>query len=79
MKLVIHYFASLRDAAQKESEIVEWEQGNAVQLYEFMRQSYGFSFPRERVRLVANNEIVAWNYELQPEDEIVFLPPVSGG
>ena len=78
MQLQLRYFASLRDAAGVESEAVAHD-GDAVSLYERLARQYQFTMPRERVRLAVNGDFVAWTQPLNDGDEVVFLPPMSGG
>lgn len=78
MRLHLRYFASLREAAGLESEVVE-HLGDAVSLYEDRARRHAFRLPCDRVRLAVNGAIVAWSQPLQDGDEVVFLPPVSGG
>jgi sulfur-carrier protein len=78
MRLHLRYFASLRDAAGVDAETIE-HIGDAVALYAAQAERHGFKLPRERVRLAVNGAFVAWAHELVDDDEVVFLPPVSGG
>lgn len=78
MRVHLRYFASLRDAAGIDSEIVE-HAGDACALYAAMATRHGFVMSRERVRLALNGAFVAWDHALRDGDEVVFLPPVSGG
>jgi sulfur-carrier protein len=79
MKIRMRYFASLRDAAGTEVEELELTHADAVQLYAETAQRHALKLPRERLRLAVNGELVSWQQPLQPGDEVVFLPPVSGG
>ncbi len=79
MKVRLCYFASLRDAAGTATEEIEITHVDAARLFEAAAERHGFSLPRSRLRLVVNGEIVDWSRPLQAEDEVVFLPPVSGG
>lgn len=79
MKVRLCYFASLRDAAGTAVEEIEIGHGDAAHLYENVAERHGFVLPRARLRLVVNGEIVDWARPLQAGDEVVFLPPVSGG
>ncbi len=78
MQLQLRYFASLRDAAGVDSEAVTHD-GDAVALYEQIAARHGFRMPRDRVRLAVNGGFVAWTQALHDGDEVVFLPPMSGG
>ena len=78
MRLGLRYFASLRDAAGTEAESVEHD-GDAPALYAIVAARHGFAMPRERIRIAVNNAFVSWDHVLRDGDEVVFLPPVSGG
>lgn len=78
MHLQLRYFASLRDAAGIDAERVE-HSGDAAALYADRAARHGFKLPLARVRLAVNGDFVAWSHALQEGDEVVFLPPVSGG
>jgi molybdopterin synthase sulfur carrier subunit len=79
VKLRLRYFASLRDAAGIDAEEVDVVDADAASLYESIAARHGFVLPRTRIRLAVNGEIVDWQRVLAPGDELVFLPPVSGG
>jgi molybdopterin converting factor small subunit len=40
---------------------------------------HAFTLGRDRLRVAVNGRIVDWNSLLKEDDEVVFLPPVSGG
>ena len=79
MKIRLRYFASLRDAAGTDVEDIEVAQGDAVQIYAAAALRHRFALARERIRLAVNGDIVDWQHPLEAGDELVFLPPVSGG
>ena len=79
MKVRLLYFASLADRAGCSEESVETSASDPVTLYDEVRQRHAFSLGKERVRVAVNGQIVDWNHPLNEGDEIVFLPPVSGG
>ena len=78
MQLQLRYFASLRDAAGVDSELVKHDD-DAATLYELLVVRHGFRMPRDRVRLAVNGNFVSWSQPLRDGDEVVFLPPMSGG
>ena len=78
MSVRVLYFASLRDAAGCESESVERDRSLA-DLYETLADRHGFALRKAQVRVAVNGDFVAWERELADGDEVVFLPPVSGG
>ncbi|HKE47184.1 MAG TPA: MoaD/ThiS family protein [Rhodanobacteraceae bacterium] len=44
-----------------------------------MAREHGFAFAPERLRVAVNDALVGWDHALTDGDEVVFLPPVSGG
>jgi molybdopterin synthase sulfur carrier subunit len=79
VKVRILYFASLRDAADRDHEDVATAGRDARALYEQVRQRHGFTMPAERLRVAVNGEFAGWDRALAEGDEIAFLPPMSGG
>lgn len=79
MKVRLIYFASLRDAAGREREEIETEAADLGALYDALRARHGFALPRERVRVAVNGDFAAWSRAPGEGDEVVFIPPVSGG
>lgn len=79
MRVRLLYFASLRDAARCEQEVVDVTSASLDALYEGARSRHGFALPRERLRVARNGAFAAWNEPAADGDEIAFIPPVSGG
>jgi molybdopterin synthase sulfur carrier subunit len=73
------YFASLRDAAGCSEESVASSAGDARAWYAEVAARHGFSFTPERLRVAVNGAFTDWDHALVDNDEVVFLPPVSGG
>ena len=79
MKVRVLYFASLRDAAGRDSEEVDSSGADARGLYDQVRGRHGFAMPAERLRVAVNGAFAGWDHRLSEGDEIAFLPPMSGG
>ncbi len=79
MNYRLRYFASLADAAGCSAETVSSETSAPRQLYAEVAARHGFAFSANRVRIAVNDALVGWDHALRDNDEIVFLPPVSGG
>lgn len=78
--MIVHvlYFASLRDASSLERESLSHE-GSLRDLFENLRERYGWRWTPAQLRVAVNGELTGWDRSLQEGDEIAFLPPVSGG
>jgi len=81
VKVRLRFFASLREIAGKEELEVDVEPGTtAGGLWEEVIDRYPRMSPYTRTLQVAvNQDFAERTQKLQPNDEIVFLPPVSGG
>lgn len=73
------YFASLRDRAGCDGETVASAATQPRALYAEVAERHGISLAPERLRVAINGAFADWNQPLHDGDEIVFLPPVSGG
>ena len=79
MKIRLLYFASLADSAGRAEEIVDTQAPAPRDLYAEVARAHGFAFSIERLRVAVNGALTAWDHALADGDEVVFLPPVSGG
>jgi molybdopterin synthase sulfur carrier subunit len=77
-RCTVLYFASLRDAAGVEREIVEHD-GDLRALYLRLQAKHGFALPLERLRVAMNGAFARWDDVPAEAAEIAFIPPVSGG
>jgi len=79
MKYTLRYFASLADQAGCAEEIWETTLSEPRALYAELSSRHGFTLDASRLRVAINGEFADWHRALADGDEIVFLPPVSGG
>lgn len=79
MKYRLLYFASLADRAGRAGEERESAARTPRALYAEVDAAHGFGFAAERLRVAVNGAFVGWDHALADRDEVVFLPPVSGG
>lgn len=79
MNYRVLYFASLRDRAGMDAEQVQSLATDARGLYTELRARHGFTLAEDRLRVAINGNFAAWNQHLHDGDEVVFIPPVSGG
>jgi len=79
MKYRLLYFASLCAAEGCSEETVASEATDPSALYTELATRHGFTFTPDRLRVAVNGAFTDWNHRLADNDEVVFLPPVSGG
>lgn len=79
MNYRLRYFASLADAAGCGEESVSSAAQTPRALYPELATRHGFRMAIDRLRVAVNGSLVDWEYALADNDEIAFLPPVSGG
>jgi len=48
-------------------------------LLDQLRARYGFTLPREMLKVAVNGDFATWDHPLRADDAIVFIPPVAGG
>ena len=76
--IVVRYFASLRECAGRESETIE-PVADLRDLYRTLAQKHAFPMTASQLRVAVNGEFAEWSRPLADGDEVVFIPPVSGG
>jgi molybdopterin synthase sulfur carrier subunit len=79
MNYRVLYFASLRDRAGMDTEQVNSLALDARALYAELQARHGFTLREDRLRVAVNGAFATWEHHLRDGDEVVFLPPVSGG
>ena len=77
----VRYFARLREQAGTDSETLELPGGATVaDAYDALRKLHpSLEENRDAVRAAVNQEFAPWDEIVGNGDEIVFIPPVSGG
>jgi molybdopterin synthase sulfur carrier subunit len=79
MNYRVLYFASLRDRVGRDEERLSSDAKDAQALYAELQRRHGFTLAQARLRVAINGDFAAWDRALNDGDEVVFLPPVSGG
>lgn len=79
MNFRLLYFASLADRAGRSAEERSSDARTPRELYAEVVAAHGFAFATDRLRVAVNGAFVDWDHPLAERDEVVFLPPVSGG
>lgn len=78
MSVTVLYFASLRDAAGRDSELLP-RPASLGALYAELRARHGFALPAEKLRVAVDGAFAPWDAPVADGCEIAFIPPVSGG
>jgi len=78
MTVKVLYFASLREAAGCDFEVVATP-ASLPELYAALKEKRGFALAPDRLRVAVDGEFVGWDSALRDGAEVAFIPPVSGG
>ena len=78
-KIKIHYFAALREARGVEEEEFVSESETLKELYKEIQKQYNFQWGIDLLKVSLNATFVDWDMPFKDRDEVVFIPPVSGG
>ena len=81
VRVRVRVFAALREVMDKDELVVELPSGTTVTgLWEQLVSGEARLEPfGSAVQFAVNHDFVSKETELQPDDEVAFLPPVSGG
>jgi molybdopterin converting factor subunit 1 len=81
MKVKVKFFAILRERAGTAEVTQEVGQGSTVaELWQAIQRDYPkLNVPGIRLLYAVNQNYVASDHKLNEHDEVVFIPPVSGG
>jgi molybdopterin converting factor subunit 1 len=79
MKLNIRYYALLREQAGRSEESLETGAVTAANLYDELAARHPFTLARAQLKVAVNGEFSDWSRPLDPDDTVVFIPPVAGG
>ncbi len=79
MQLKIQYFALMREQSGRSEETLETAAATAADLYAELKARYGFTLPRDQLKVAVNSEFAPWSRRLAAGDAVVFIPPVAGG
>lgn len=84
MNVEVRFFASLREATGTPALTLELPEGADFDtlmsaLAGHLDDAAMDALRAENVRLARNQDLVAVPFHLEPDDEVAFLPPVTGG
>lgn len=78
-QLSLHYHALLREQRGLGTEVIATDAADPGALYAELRAAHGFTLDAAQLKVAVNGDFAAWDHPLADGDEVVFLPPVSGG
>lgn len=78
------FFASIREDLGTDQVVADFQAGTRVselidQLAQQRGPEWGAVLKAENIKIAVNQELIASDVELAPDDEIAFFPPVTGG
>jgi molybdopterin converting factor subunit 1 len=81
MKVRVKFFAILREKAGAAEITIEIRDGSTVaDLWQALQHDYPkLAVPGVRLLYAVNQNYVSPDWVLKDQDEVVFIPPVSGG
>lgn len=79
MTINVKYFASLREESGISNESIDENYQNPLELFEELSKKYNFSLTHEQVKVSVNGAYQNWDFNLNDQDLVVFIPPVAGG
>lgn len=77
--VTVHFYASLREHMKQSSVSITTNAQCVGELYRELQKRYGFLLDDGLMRYAQNDQLVDAAHEFFDQDEIVFIPPVSGG
>ena len=79
MKLVVKYFAAMREQAGLSEEVIETQAQTPEELLNELVAKHGFDLSTKHLKVAINEEYESFTMKLSENDTVVFIPPVAGG
>ena len=78
-KIIVQYYAILREQVGKSEETVETNARTPSELYEQIITHNRLQLSQKLFKVAINDEFCHWDTKLKQGDKIIFIPPVAGG
>lgn len=78
-EITVRYFATLREEAGTEEELVLTSAATVADLYGELTERHSLSLPAGSLRVAVNHRVEDWEVTIGEGDVVAFLPPFSGG
>lgn len=79
MKVLIQYYALLREQRGLDQESLETVADTPSALYQSLAEQHGFTLKPNSLKVAVNDDFATWDTTLRDGDSVVFIPPVAGG
>ena len=79
VSVIVQYYAALREQRGLSNEKIETDCHTLNDLYKELRNKHGFKLDADVLKVAVNNEFVDLSREINENEHIIFIPPVSGG
>ena len=79
MRIQVRFYALMREQAGRSDETVETSAGTPAELYRELGARHPFTLTPAQLKVAVNGDFSDWSRALQPDDVVVFIPPVAGG
>lgn len=78
-QVIVEYFALLREVRGCAREQRATDAATPRELYAELRALHPFPLSDEVMRVAVNGAFTSWDYPLDENDTVAFIPPVAGG
>ena len=78
-RVVVQYYAALREQRGISQETVETEATTLLELYADLQQAHGLRLAQNILKVAVNDAFANWDAPIRDGDRVVFIPPVAGG
>jgi len=78
-KVLVKYFASMRDERGVDSEEIITDLDTVGEVYQSLNKQYHFYIKKKYIKVAINNRYQGFNTKLNSGDTLAFIPPVAGG
>ncbi len=73
------YYAILREQRGLSEEKHATSAATARELYEELKNAHGFNLQIEDLKVAINGDFTEYDNAIRDGDDVVFIPPVTGG
>ena len=80
MRINVRYFGQFRDITGLTEEEIETKDGvTVIEIRDQIREKYPRIAAKREILVAVNNTFAPLDTVINPEDNVAFFPPVSGG